>query len=555
MLPLACCVVPDPTLCIATGHTHLQRNRTNLQKSIVSPTSLRALCVVAFLCFCTVVVAPSTLPGQTPTSVDARVEANRLRNSGDFAGAVSVLRAHLAANPDDGDALRLLAETLYWQKHFIEAREISERALALHPDDTALRLQYARMLMETGFPARAREVLAGVTSASSRGRSDAILSTLAYWNGDLVEANRLAELSIAAGDSDSAIRRIHADIAVLTAPWIGVTPSYQHDDQPIDRESAAVEAGWFPLASTSIAIRAQGFRFQLGDTATRTAELAELALSHYVAAARMEMVLSAGAVARSFGSSSDVVGSAGVAWRLPIHVKVGVRGQRLPYFETESSLSQSVMTNTGIAYAHLDNPHGWLGEAAVQYEQFPDSNSSTDAYVWLLAPLVHSQDLSVRAGYAASVQTSASSRFSLANPNQPFLPGDSRFDLAGAYQPYYTPIDLQSHSAVAAIEAHPGPLVTFNANGSYAFHATESHPVLLVVTTGSPATSRVERLSYTRSFNPWDAHASLELKPGNDVRIVASGFLFRTGFYSATGASVGLVYSFAERAIRQAGGY
>jgi hypothetical protein len=39
------------------------------------------------------------------------------------------------------------------------------------------------------------------------------------------------------------------------------------------------------------------------------------------------------------------------------------------------------------------------------------------------------------------------------------------------------------------------------------------------------------------------------------VRLVASGYLFRTGFYSASAASVSLVYSFAERAIRQAGGY
>jgi tetratricopeptide (TPR) repeat protein len=548
-------VVPDPVLCIAPDHSHLQRNRANLQKFSVSPTGMRAIRLIALLCFCAVAIGPSTLRSQDQTPVDARAAASRLRDSGDLAGAVSVLRAHLTTNPDDGDALRLLAETLYWQRNFVESREVSERALVLHPDDTALRLQYARMLLETGFPARAREVLSGLTSASTAGRADAILATLAYWNGDLVEADRLAALSIAAGDSDSAIRRIHADIAVLTAPWLGVTPSYQHDDQPINRSSVTTEAGWFPLASTSVSIHAQGLRFQLGDTATRTAELAELALSHYVAAARMELALSAGAVARSFGASSDVIGSAGVAWRLPIHVKFGVRAQRTAYFETESSLSQSVMTAGGDVYAHLDHPRGWLGEAAYKYQRYPDANSSTGGYAWLLAPLVHSPDLNLRAGYAGSVETSASSRFNLTNPNQPFLPGDSRFDLTGSYQPYYTPIDLQIHSAVAAVEARLGPAVTFNANGSFAFHATETHPVLVVVTTVSPATATVQRLSYARSFNPWDAHASLQFKPGEDLRLVASGYLFRTGFYSASGASAALVYSFTERAIRQAGGY
>jgi tetratricopeptide (TPR) repeat protein len=499
--------------------------------------------------------APSIVRCQDRPAPDARAEAILLRNSGDFAGAIGLLRAHLATHPDDGDALRLLAETLYWQKDFSGAREVSERALLVHPEDTELRLQYARMLVETGFPARAKEVLAGVTSVSTGGRSDAILATLAYWDGDLVEADRLAVSAIAAGDSDPAMRKIHADIAVLSAPWLGVTPSFQHDDQPIDRTSVAAEVGWFPIASTSISIHARGLRFQLSDTAARTTEMAEIALSHYAAAARMELALSAGGVARSFASSSDVIGSAGVAWRLPIHVKFGVRAQRAPYFETEASLSQSVMTNTGVAYAQLDHPRGWLGEAAYQYQRYPDANSSTGGYLWLLAPLVNSSELRLRAGYAGSVQTSSSSRFSLVNPNQPFLPGDSRFDLTGSYQPYYTPIDLQSHSAVAAIEAHLSPVVTFYANGSYAFHATESHPVLVVVTTVSPATATVQRVSYTRTFNPWDAHASLQMKASNDVKIVASGYLFRTGFYSASAASISLVYSFAERAIRQAGGY
>jgi tetratricopeptide (TPR) repeat protein len=531
-----------------------QHTRACLLKINFSFHSRRTPRLIAF-CLFAITAFPSFARSQAEPATDARVEAERLRNSGDFAGAVQVLRAHLATNPDDGDALRLLAETLYWEKNFAESRAVSEQALSLHPDDTALRLQYARMLIETGFPARAREVLARVNSASTNGRADAILATLAYWNGDLVEASRLAELSIAAGDTDPAIRRIHADIAVLTAPWLSVIPAYQHDDQPIDRASAAIEAGWFPLASTSVSVRAQALRFQLSDTATRSAEMAEMALSHYVAAARMELALSAGEVMRSFGSSTDVIGGAGVAWRLPAHVRFGVRAQRSPYFETEASLSQSVMTNSGVAYVHLDHPRGWLGEASYQYQRYPDANSITGAYVWLLAPVVHSPELNLRAGYAGSVQTSGSSRFNVVNQNQPFPPGDSRFDLTGSYQPYYTPIDLQSHSAVAAIEAHLSPVVTFNANGSYGFHATEDHPVLVVMTAGTPATSTVQRLSYTRNFNPWNAHASLDLKSGNDVRFVASASMFRTGFYSASAASLSLVYSFAERAVRQAGGY
>lgn len=479
----------------------------------------------------------------------------RLRNTGDLAGAVALLRAHLETYPDDGDALRLLAETLYWLKDFAGARTVSERALSLHPEDVNLQLQYARMLIETGNGARAREVLACV-DVPTGGRADAILGTLAYWEGNLAEADRLISSAIAAGDSDPAILRIHEDIVILRSPWVGVTPAYQHDDQPINRMGIAAEAGLSPVAWTSVAVRAQGLRFELGDTATRTLSLAELSLSHYAFSARTDLELAAGAVTRSFGSSSDFTGRIGIEHRLPSYVRLGARAYRSPYFATEASLSQTVMTSTGIAYAHLDDPRGWLGEIAYQLQHYEDSNNLTSAYAWLLAPLVHSPTLSIRAGYSASLQTSSESRFALAHAQQPYPPSDPRFDLSGLYQPYYTPIDLQSHSAVGAFGVQLTPFVTLHANGSYAFHATETSPKFVVITTASaPPVSTVEFQSYTRSFNPWNAHASLELDSPAGLSLVANGDVFRTGFYSASSASLALVYRFAKRGLNTAGGY
>jgi len=516
---------------------------------------LRAIAVACLWAMAGIAGRPDAMRAQLPSAQDQRAEAVRLRNTGDLAGAAALLRSDLETYPNDGDALRLLAETLNWLKDFAGARAVSERGLRLHPADTELRLQYARMLIETGFGARAREVLAAVPAASTGGRADAILGTLAYWEGDLEGADRLISSAMASGDTESAIRRIRADIAIITAPWVGLTPAYQHDDQPVNRTGIAAEAGWFPIASTSIALHAQGLRFELGDTAFRTVSLADVTLSHYAASARTELEVAAGALTRSFGPSSDFTGRIGIAFRLPAHIKLGARAFRSPYFATEASLSQAVMTNTGIAYAHLDDPRGWLGETAFQLQHYQDSNNLTSAYVWLLAPVVHSPALSVRAGYSGSLQNSSESRFSLAHPQQTYQPGDSRFDLSGSYQPYYTPIDLQSHSVIGAINAHFSPSVTFNANGSYAFHATETAPVLVVITTTSPALSTVQRLSHTRSFNPWSAHASLDLESSDGLGLVANGEVFQTGFYSASAASLALVYRFAGRALKMAGGY
>lgn len=503
----------------------------------------------------TVGARPDVLVAQEQAAVDPRAEASRLRDAGNFAAAASVLRSHLASHPDDGDALRLLAETLYWRKDVAGTRAISEQALKTHPEDTELRLQYARMLIETGSGNRAREVLAQAGSPATGGRADAILGTLDYWEGDWASADKRLASAIASGDVDPAIRKIHTDIAVLTAPWLKVEPRYQHDDQPINRKGASAEAGWYPVPSASVSVRGEGMRLDLGDTATRTVSQAELEVRHYAAGARAEFSASVGGVNRSFGSSSDVIGAAEIAFRLPNHFKFGGRASRSAYLATEASLSQSVMTNTGIGYLQLDHPSGWLGKAAYQLQRFQDSNSSTSAYVWILAPLVHSVPLDIRAGYSGAIQNSSESRFSLSHPTQPYLPGDARFDLSGSYQPYYTPIDLQSHSLIVALTARPGPTAAFTFGGSYAFRATESAPVLLAISTAVPVTTTVQRFSYSRHFNPWNAHASFSVDASNDVGVIARAEMFRTGFYTASSGSVRLVYRFANRAIQKAGGY
>lgn len=515
---------------------------------------LRLACAIGLAAAPAILASPRASAAQERT-LDARAQAIRLRDAGDFKAAIAVLRAHLATHPGDGDALRLLAQLLYWTKDFAGARATSEQALTIHPEDTELRLQYAQMLIETWSGHRAREVLAPVISSATGGRADAILGTLDYWEGDLNGADKHFRSAIAAGNADPAVRRMHADIAVLTAPWIRIAPSYEHDDQPIDRKGAHAEIGWFPIPSTSLSLSGDGMQLDAADTVSRTVSQAELGMRHYAAAAHADIQLGIGGVKRSFGAGSDMIGDIGVAVHLPQHFVLGVNASRSAYLATEASLSQAVMTNKAMAYLRFQHPAGWLGETAYRLERFPDSNNLTSAYAWLLAPLVHSSQLNLGLGYAGSLQNSSESRFALAHPTQPFPPGDPRFDLEGRYQPYYTPIDIQSHSVIGAVSAHPSPATTFNAGGSYAFYATESAPVFMPVSTTAPAAVSVQRLSFTRHFNPWTAHASFTANATADVAFTANAEVFGTAFYMATSASVGLTYRLASRAIRRAGGY
>jgi cytochrome c-type biogenesis protein CcmH/NrfG len=71
-----------------------------------------------------VLLSLTVLPVSALGQVSAVAEAVALRDRGEMREAASRLRAHLAQFPDDGDAARLLAQTLYWLRNVAGAREV-----------------------------------------------------------------------------------------------------------------------------------------------------------------------------------------------------------------------------------------------------------------------------------------------------------------------------------------------------------------------------------------------------------------------------------------------
>jgi tetratricopeptide (TPR) repeat protein len=484
--------------------------------------------------------------------IDTMSVASRLRDARDFAGATSMLRAFLAHHPENGDAARLLVETLYWQKDEAGAREVAESSLSKHPEDTSLRLLYGRILFETGQDHRAREVLEPVLGGASRGRADALLGQLAYWKGDLSQARRRFADALRADPAQPDARKQLGEILVITAPWLHVSPYASHDDQPINALGGTVDGGIFATPLTTVMLRVEPRVFRLDDSATRTVSSGELALASYIASAHTEVEIAGGGLLRSFGVRSDWSGRAGLGFRLPVGIALRARAERAPYLFTEASLSTPVMTSTGTAMLDWASAGGWLGQAAVQQQRYPDANRTNTVYAWLLAPIVHDSAVHFQIGYAFTTQNALQSRFVLAHPTQPFAPSDPRYDFSGRYVPYYTPLNLIEHSALAAMMLRLGHAVIIRSSGSYGFRATDD-AIVFAATPGSGAA--VTRTSVGRSFSPWSARASLECVASSGMTLGLAGDFMRTAFYSAATLRTQLTYRFGIPARRAAAGY
>ncbi|HEV2471156.1 MAG TPA: hypothetical protein VGS41_00715, partial [Chthonomonadales bacterium] len=292
-------------------------------------------------------------------------------------------------------------------------------------------------------------------------------------------AESLQERAPGEPDQEEAKRQLQ-EILSSTAPWIRLSSNGWSDNQPVDWVAAGIEAGWFATPLTQLTVRVQPTQYW-ANALTQTIGLGEIAVSHYMPAARLDTELALGAVRRSQGIDAwDWTGRAALGFRLPRHVTLRARYERTPYFQTISSLTTPVMVNTVTALLHFGDVRGWLGEAAYQHQMYPDNNAIQTAYGWLLAPLVHRKAVEIQAGYAFGDSNADSGRFVLANPVQPYVPSDPRFDLAGIYSPYFTPLHQVIHSALASFTLGPASKTHFRVDGSYGFHATDDAPFFSV---------------------------------------------------------------------------
>lgn len=465
---------------------------------------------------------PLTARAQDSTAVTVAAAA-ALQGSGDFAAAAAMLRAILAREPGNGDAARMLAQTLYWMKDFRGASTVYEQAIATHPDDSRLRLDYARMLVETRSDTRAEQILRPLRdNPATASEAATLLGTMQYWSGDLSKAASSFRAALAADAENAEARKNLAGIRSISSPWVALGTHALSDDQPLDRVQGDFEAGWFPDPLLALSVRATPMHFRLGDTASATVAPLEIGLSHSAPAARLRTKLAAGVVYRTESDkSTDWTARGSLELRLPNQVALGVRGARAPYLSTLSSLRTPVMSETGAVYVAVENFKGWLAESAAGVERFPDDNSVTTLYAWVLAPLVRASQVDAKAGYAFASQDSR----------------ETRFDFSSAiYDPYYTPDRFVAHSAVASLALRPSPRTTVTVRGSYAFKSREYAPQIGVI---SLANSFVRR-----DINPWDAHFSISSALSPAVTLSANLDRMRTPFYTATTAGIRLSWKF-----------
>ena len=481
----------------------------------------------------------ATLGTSTPGPADAIAQARRLREAGRLVAAIEVLQPWADGHPDDVEAARLLAETLYWTKDTAAARARYEAALRLHPDDVGLGLGLGRLLVEAGEGGAARALLTSLGSdPSAAGEVETLLGTLAFWEGDLLAAE--GHLRAALGtdtDKAEALRRLR-EVAALRAPWLRIAASHGSDDQPLRRAGFAVEVGGALRNRRAFSLRLSPEWLEPDGATTRLQQF-EGTLTQTVG--RLEAAATAGLLQEAGGA----FGTGGLALRLslPRGFVLRARADRSLHVSSPSSVAYPILTDSLGGKVEWSRSGGWLGQASWQWQRFPDDNTMSGASAWVLAPVAGGEPARLSLGYAFWYQNAWESRYVPA----PGVRGEEG-GLAGSYEPYYTPAGARAHLALASITLQPWPLIRLVASGSLGLHAREDAPYVYFGSSGPGEAigGGARRGFYERTFRPWEVKARLEVARG-DLTLALAGRYIHGPYYTATTLGLEIGYRFIAR--------
>ncbi len=481
---------------------------------------------------------------QSFAQTDSPSRAEELMNRGEFQPARQILEQHLQHTPDDASAHRLLGRLLYWLHDFERSRFHYNRALGLEAENTSLRLEYGRMLVETGNWSLARDILqplrtnadlpAGqVGQAGHAAEAEYLLGLIEYWDGDWTSAIEHFEATLRVSPQHADARRYLRDIRIASAPSVSFSSEVQSDTQPLDRLVLTGRAVWNSTPLQAFTVHAERQNVQ-ASTSTPNISSVMVGYSQYHASLRVDTEAGVGLLQRSFTSKSIGLWRAAVGLRPFASLKLSLRGEHTGYHWTTASVETPVHTISFGVFVDWNSPGGWTGQAAYEVVRFPDKNTMQRSYLWLLAPVLRDGETRLSIGYSFSRSDTKENRFTLKQQN------DLR---SGVYTPYYTPEEQTIHTIIGVFTTRVSPSVSVRANLSYALYAVEQAPYFFYGRSveGPPP---VFRSFSQRTFRPWKANVALTGSFSSHVAWSLEGTYWTTAYYDSRHLAFTISYRF-----------
>lgn len=461
-------------------------------------------------------------------------EARKLAYSKNYAEAVAMLQRVEASHPSDVNAIRLHAQVLYWMKDFDGAISLYQNFLQSNPN-RYVQLDYGRMLYQLSRYKEAKPILEDYIKTDSQNvEALDMLGDIAYSEGHSETARQYFQKVLVQYPKNEWALKSMAELNLAASPYIKLLGAYANDSQPLSSTLGSIEAGKYFSNLLSPKLIAQIQSFDANGTNHQVSSF-QLGNKFSFPTAKFDATFSGGFYQNPITSTSNWLGSIELNQKLSPAFSLNASASHQPYFNTISSLKQTVTYDTYIVALMLNKANGWMGWAGFIQQQYMDSNAIQSYAAWLLLPPLKLSDISFHIGYSVNFSNSNRDNFVATTP---LAQARATNVVDGIYTPYFTPLNQLENSVLANLLFKPDQNIAISLNSRIGLYTVADKPGFFI---GLPGNT-IQKRYVSEKYTPIELNAKFSYSISSKTSLDAGYTYLKTFFYNSNVARLGLYF-------------
>jgi len=484
-------------------------------------------------------------------AVDTFKLANQHITKKKFRRAAKLYNAYHQYHPKDLNSLWKLAQTKFWLNNFRQSDTLYRSALKLNPENDYLRLNYIHSLLDMGRTAQAASMLTDMELAGKDYSDMAFLrAKLYFYEGDYDQAAAYMRKSLSAENNNSEAHELDEEIALARSPLVSLSSGYLSDNQPVTSLVTTLKAENYFNKYADLYIICDEYHFM--QDVVSDAPWVRVGDKLFFPKAGLHVNVGAGVFRYPVKNGAGVSGYLSLNEKISPHFDIDVSADHTPYFDTKTSIDTDIHVTKVAAMLnwHLRN---WSAQAAVLNSTYPDNNNVYGAYGWVLAPIISFPHGQLLAGYSISYSNSNHSSYTAVDSLPEIIANyATNPNIAGVYNPYFTPNELFTNSGLIALNLTPSKKISINLSGDVGYGSINA-PYLFLNKNDSGKLF-VDRGFAIQKFIPIDAKVAINYHIDNTWLLSAKYNYTTTYFFTSNYISLGIQKSFQHHGRRDADG-
>ena len=457
-----------------------------------------------------------------------------------YAKAENLLSNYYPLHPDDLETNWLYAQVLHWVTKNNLSEEKFKKAIAISPKNTAIQLDYSRMLYECGRFTKAQELLALLKeNESTKVESLLMEAHIYFWTGKVNEAkNTINEIKKLYPNTDIT-NELSKNIAEATSPYLKTNFEYQSDNQPMKFFAEKIEIGQYRSWLFNPKLEVNNYNFTPNEQALTTV----LSNQFYFASLGLSTNLSAG-IYKNFSEKTDWIGGIDFNLKIVKNISLKLGYNKKPYLGTLTSTTFNLTQNYTFGELDYENNKLFSAHAGYNNQFFSDKNAIQSFSSWIISKPFKLSDLIIQFGYGFSYSDAKNnlytSKQTVTDAISNFNPNET---IDGYYNPYFTPKSQMVNSALLLLNYKPSKLFEIGVKANYGFAANCQNPFIYLDSDSLGNSVFATNFSST-SFNPYEVSGTITHSISSKFEIKATYTHQETFFYNRNNANLGLNFRF-----------